>query len=200
MRALFIHNIGGFMAAGLLHRPRCLFPAISYVNNRSLKTHARCVVSGDHRYQTTTTEDDGGKPHQTLLVGSQQDAASRGIMNALLAREDWLDKSVGTEVGDMAGGKAWTHARAPVSMWSVAGRLLDLDHVDRRWAQLREEKDGEVVLKQQQRRLHPLSDVVFLSRHVAKSGVPSLCVHPIGVPDVSGIDYSTSALAVRIQL
>lgn len=189
MRAL--QNIGGFVTASLLHRPRCL-PAVSYAN-RSFN-HPRYVLSANHDHYSTT--DDGGRPHQTLLVGSQQDAASRGIMSALLAKEDWLDTSTGIEIEDVAGGKAWIHANAPVSLWSVAGRLLDLDDVDRRWAQVKEEEG--VGQQQQQRRRHPLSDVVFLSRHVAKSGVPALCVHPIGVPDVSGsIDCTTGSVSAR---
>lgn len=109
----------------------------------------------------------------TLLVGSQQDAASCAIIGALLSRGDWVETNPGIEPSGKRAGRAWNHARSPTSMWAVEGGLLDLDDVDRRWLDTLEER----------RRLP--SDVIFLSKHVAKSGVPALCVHPIGVPNVS---------------
>lgn len=124
-----------------------------------------------------------GGTGSTLLVGSQQDAASRAMISALLARGDWVETSPGIEKDGTRNGKAYTHQKSPTSLWLVQGRLLDLDDADRRWASAAsgltddEQKSEPVTLP---------SDVVFLSKHVAKSGVPALCVHPIGVPNVSG--------------
>lgn len=109
----------------------------------------------------------------TLLVGSQQDRASCAMIDALLSRGDWLETNPGIEPSGKRAGRAWNHARSPTSMWAVEGGLLDLDDVDRRWVDTLEVS----------RKLP--SDVIFLSKHVAKSGVPALCVHPIGVPNVS---------------
>lgn len=95
-----------------------------------------------------------------------------------------METSPGVEKDGTRNGKAYRHQTSPTSLWSVKGGLLDLDDADRRWASAARGLTDE----QQQQQSEPLtlpSDVVFLSRHVAKSGVPALCVHPIGVPNVS---------------
>lgn len=126
----------------------------------------------DPEAATTTTSVSHAPP--TLLVGSQQDEASCAMMSALLARGDWLETTPGMESNVQHQlGRAWTHERRAVSLWSVEGPLLGLDDADRRWTDIKDV-----------RRRSP-ADVIFLSKHVAKSGVPALCVHPIGVPDVS---------------
>ncbi|CAN0015525.1 unnamed protein product [Ectocarpus fasciculatus] len=113
----------------------------------------------------------------TLLVGSKQDAAGRAMADALLARGSWLETEPGVEPDGTRNGKAYRHKHSPTSLWLVEGRLLDLDDADRRWASA---SSGGGTDEQ-----HLPSDVVFLSKHVAKSGVPALCVHPIGVPNPS---------------
>lgn len=118
----------------------------------------------------------------TLLVASEQDAASRAMVSALLARGDWLETTPGIEPDGTRSGKAYTHKHSPTSLWSVAGSLLDLDDADRRWYSAMQEGVDEE--QQQEDQQDQIGDVVFLSRHVAKSGVPALCVHPIGVPNV----------------
>lgn len=143
----------------------------------------------------------------TLLVGSQQDAASRAMVGALLSRGNWVETTPGVEPNGEQNGKAWNHALSRTSLWSVEGSLLGLDDADLRWAsagpvhELEEEqtrdqrqggeggrpgpgpKPGRPGRPGRAGRDFP-SDVVFLSKHVAKSGVPALCVHPIGVPNV----------------
>lgn len=118
----------------------------------------------------------------------------------------------GIEPNGEQNGKAWNHALSRTSLWSVEGSLLGLDDADLRWASAglglpvgeleQEEQDLPARHRRQgggeggsgdlgpgagracrAGRAFP-SDVVFLSKHVAKSGVPALCVHPIGVPDV----------------
>lgn len=125
----------------------------------------------------------------TLLVASQQDAAGQAIAAALLARGDWLETTPGMERDGTRNGRAYKHKLAPTSLWLVEGGLLDLDDADRRWASA---AAGGLADEQQEHREQPgrsgpfalPSDVIFLSKHVAKSGVPALCVHPIGVPNV----------------
>lgn len=141
----------------------------------------------------------------TLLVASEQDAASRAMVSALLARGDWLETMPGVEPDGTRSGKAYTHKHSPTSLWSVAGSLLDLDDADRRWISATREGFDE---QQQQDQQDQISDVVFLSRHVAKSGVPALCVHPIGVPNVrerenqrippTAVDSTATYTAVRL--
>lgn len=143
----------------------------------------------------------------TLLVGSQQDSASRAMMVALLSRGNWVETTPGVEPNGELNGKAWNHALSRTSLWSVEGSLLGLDDADLRWASAGPVGGLEEAQTRYQRqggegggpgpgpgpgrpkrpgrvgRDFP-SDVVFLSKHVAKSGVPALCVHPIGVPNV----------------
>ena len=52
-------------------------------------------------------------------------------------------------------------------MWFLPNRILWQDDLDKRWKQA----TGEVV-----------NEVIFPSRHAAKSGKPCLTLHPIGVP------------------
>ncbi|CAB1117388.1 unnamed protein product [Ectocarpus sp. CCAP 1310/34] len=122
----------------------------------------------------------------TLLVGSKQDAAGRAMAEALLARGNWLETEPGVEHDGTRNGRAYRHKLSPTSLWLVEGRLLDLDDADRRWASASSVGSADEQQSQQQREPLALpSDVVFLSKHVAKSGVPALCVHPIGVPNPS---------------
>lgn len=153
----------------------------SCINNAAAITHDSTTTTAGTT--TTITDIDAALRPTTLLVGSQQDEASCAIMSALLARGDWVETTPGVEPSyceEQGTGKAWTHTRCQqVSLWSVEGRLLDLDDVDRRWTEQRGAEKENLG-----KRPCP-ADVVFLSKHVAKSGVPALCVHPIGVPDVS---------------
>ncbi|CAN0091776.1 unnamed protein product, partial [Laminaria digitata] len=70
----------------------------------------------------------------TLLVGSQQDAASQAMVNALLSRGDWVETTPGVEPNGEQNGKAWNHALSRTSLWSIEGSLLGLDDADLRWA------------------------------------------------------------------
>eukprot|EP00752_Nemacystus_decipiens_P001496 g1470.t1 len=104
------------------------------------------------------------------------------MTSALLARGDWVETSPAIEQDGTRDGRAYTHRKSPTSLWLVQGRLLDLDDADRRWASA---SSGSTDEPQKSESLTLPSDVVFLSKHVAKSGVPALCVHPIGVPNPS---------------
>lgn len=175
-------------ASGLVRSPWCPgSPHLrgSILNFLSRRTSAgTCFRKSPTTLSLSATDASGiaGGTGNTLLVGSQQDAASRAIISALLARGDWVETSPGIEKDGTRNGKAYTHKKSPTSLWSVKGGLLDLDDADRRWASA---ASGLTDEQQQREPLNLPSDVVFLSRHVAKSGVPALCVHPIGVPNVS---------------
>lgn len=105
-----------------------------------------------------------------------------------------METTPGVEPNGGQKGQAWVHAHARAFLWSVDSSLLDLDDADHRWAAEKSLGDWETEPPSQGtallggRRERPRSlptDVVFLSKHLAKSGVPALCVHPIGLPDVS---------------
>lgn len=108
-----------------------------------------------------------------------------------------METPPGVEKDGTRNGKAYKHNKSPTSLWSVQGRLLDLDDADRRWASA---ASGLTDEQQQSESLTLPSDVVFLSKHVAKSGVPALCVHPIGVPNVREAEQLTHAFGTAALL
>jgi D-aminoacyl-tRNA deacylase len=106
--------------------------------------------------------DDGFRPAMTtLLIVSVPDIASTIQGDALLARGGW------TEVGQIEDGAVHAHDIADVHMWWFFDRVLHQDDLDRRFS---EAMDVSV------------EEVIFLSRHFAASGRPSLTLHVIGVP------------------
>ncbi|HJL58851.1 MAG TPA: D-aminoacyl-tRNA deacylase [Candidatus Thalassarchaeaceae archaeon] len=102
----------------------------------------------------------------TLLIISEPDIASTIQGDALLRRGGW------DEIGEIEGGKNWSHQSAPVHMWWFPDRVLWQDNLDMRYSS----ESGEEV-----------HEVIFLSRHFAASGMPSLTLHVIGVPGESPI-------------
>lgn len=193
-------------AAGTLRTASAFNPTVTAATAINAETN---IDNGNN-----DTNDFAPATATTLLVGSQKDAASQAMVDALLSRGDWVETTPGVEPNGEQNGKAWSHALSRTSLWSVEGSLLGLDDADLRWAsvgldlpvgELEEGEQAGPAGQQHQRRgergggdLVPgaewarragrafPSDVVFLSKHVAKSGVPALCVHPIGVPDVRG--------------
>lgn len=160
-------------------------------NRRKVKSLASAAYSSKH------TDADASRP-TTLLIGSQQDPASCAIMNAIVARGGWSE--VGVEQDSTLGGeggRVWEHARSPVSLWSITESLLNFDDADRRWM----EEDSIRGLGNEGRRwLGRPSDVIFLSKHVARSGVPALCVHPIGIPNVREQSISTRSFGISLDI
>ncbi|CAM9625098.1 unnamed protein product [Choristocarpus tenellus] len=125
-------------------------------------------MSKDIHYPTFTIETETAT---TLLVASSKDPASCVMSNTLLKMGHWEEVAPGAQ----GGGQAWVHMKAGrrasgVALWRVDVPLLGLDDPDCRWTE-----GGESRSK-------PM-DVLFLSKHVAASGRPALCVHPIGLPD-----------------
>ena len=107
---------------------------------------------------------DGGPVAQamvTLLIVSEPDIASTIQGDALLNRGNWI------EMDTVEAGRVWKHEIKDVWLWWFANRLLMEDGLDNRFSSA----TGEIV-----------DEVIFLSRHFAASGRPSLTLHVIGVP------------------
>ena len=102
-----------------------------------------------------------GRIMVTLLIVSKLDIASTIQGDALLARGGWSER------GDVEGGNVWQHACEDVWLWWFGERFLMEDGLDERFTQA----NGISV-----------DEVIFLSRHFAASGRPSLTLHVIGVP------------------
>ncbi|MEE2759017.1 MAG: D-aminoacyl-tRNA deacylase [Candidatus Thermoplasmatota archaeon] len=97
----------------------------------------------------------------TLLIVSAPDIASTIQGDALLSRGNWNTCS------PVEGGAVWKHENNDVCLWWFENRVLMEDSLDTRF----ENGYGE-----------PVDEVIFLSRHYAASGRPSLTLHVIGVP------------------
>ncbi len=96
-----------------------------------------------------------------LLIVSDPDIASTIQGDALLSRRGWL------EGGVIEQGKYWIHDTEKAYIWWFPDKVLWQDQLDERFADV----SGLEV-----------SEVIFLSRHFAASGRPSLTLHVIGVP------------------
>ena len=97
----------------------------------------------------------------TLLIVSDQDIASTIQGDALLARGGWLEMS---KVED---GRVWKYENKDVWLWWFGKGFLMEDGLDERFSA----GIGRNV-----------DEVIFLSRHYAASGRPSLTLHVLGVP------------------
>jgi D-aminoacyl-tRNA deacylase len=97
----------------------------------------------------------------TLLIVSEPDIASTIQGDALLNRGNWI------EMDTVEAGRVWKHEIKDVWLWWFTNRLLMEDGLDNRFSSA----TGEIV-----------DEVIFLSRHFAASGRPSLTLHVIGVP------------------
>lgn len=100
---------------------------------------------------------------RTLLVATTKDIASLNIATAVSALPMW-DK-----VAEDSSSKVWRSAEGKAVLWLQNESLLKLDNPHTLVPLLSEEEKSA------------LSEVIFLSRHSAASGVASLTVHPIGV-------------------
>ena len=96
----------------------------------------------------------------TLIVVSNSDIGSTVQGAALLSRDGWReDESVN-------GGKVWHHSSSPIHLWWRDELHLFSNHID----DIYSNSTG-----------FEITEILFLSRHVASSGMPSLTLHPIGV-------------------
>ena len=96
-----------------------------------------------------------------LLIVSETDIASTIQGDALLARGGWSERETVEQC------RVWQHEQGGVWLWWFGNRFLMEDDLDTRFTQ------GTGV---------EVSEVIFLSRHFAASGRPSLTLHVIGVP------------------
>jgi len=110
------------------------------------------------------------KPH-TLLVSTSVDPASVVMSEALIQIEsidaiEEIAPRIYRSKGDF---------QQDFFLWKQDTPLLQLNNVDEAFRQELQKYYSEDFII-------PLSDVIFLSKHSAASGKPSLTVHPIGVP------------------
>ena len=96
----------------------------------------------------------------SLLVVSDLDVGSTVQGDALLNIGGWI------EMDSVDGGRVWHHSRSSVHLWWRNQSHLFSNHLDEKY---RNSTGFEI------------SEVLFLSRHVAASGLPSLTLHAIGV-------------------
>lgn len=100
----------------------------------------------------------------TLLVATTVDPASLNIATSLIHRQHlWKELSEG---------KVWYSSNSEtnnVFLWLQDKPLLHMNYVDKLF------KEAACIQPH-------VSDVIFLSKHAAASGIPSLTVHPIGIP------------------
>ena len=94
-----------------------------------------------------------------LIAVNGNDIASVNEAKFLLEKSTWYP------LDDVEGLRAYRYEH--VRMWFLPERILWEDHLDKRWFA----ETNEKVL-----------EVIFPSRHAAKSGTPCLTLHPIGVP------------------
>ena len=99
-----------------------------------------------------------------LLIVSAPDIGSTIQGDALLSRGGWKKQEI------VEGGDTWINGNGRVHLWWFPNKVLDEDNLDQRYTTLTGEKVDEVI---------------FLSRHYAASGQPSLTLHVIGVPGES---------------
>mmetsp|Transcript_38722 Transcript_38722/g.51027 ORF Transcript_38722/g.51027 Transcript_38722/m.51027 type:complete len:386 (-) Transcript_38722:147-1304(-) len=99
---------------------------------------------------------------ESLLLATSKDIASVTLAKTLLSNTS------GWKSGEkVENGQTWHHESSGASLWWITESFLHADNLDKRWTSATERKP---------------SDVIFLSRHAAASGKPSLTVHPIGNP------------------
>ena len=96
-----------------------------------------------------------------LIIVSGGDIASTNQADFLLDKYDWISME------KVEGLDAYSHQN--IRMWIHPDGVLHEDDLDLRWLK----ETGERVV-----------EAIFPSRHSAKSGNPSLTLHPIGVPQL----------------
>eukprot|EP00930_Biecheleria_cincta_P006319 TRINITY_DN107309_c0_g1_i1.p1 TRINITY_DN107309_c0_g1~~TRINITY_DN107309_c0_g1_i1.p1 ORF type:complete len:376 (+),score=56.12 TRINITY_DN107309_c0_g1_i1:150-1277(+) len=129
----------------------------SFTLRRTSTRHSRNCRTASQR---SATRGDPQYQASTLLVATEADLASMTLLQGLLNHSafDW----------EACGASKW-RARSiqdEVYLWHRSERLSELNGIDEEWSSS----------------VRPLTDMIFLSRHQASSGKPSLTVHPIGNP------------------
>ena len=101
-----------------------------------------------------------------LIIASEADTASINLRDRLLEMSDWV------ESGSFDNNEMWTiskdygdFCRKGTQLITIQELHIYAEEIDKKWQQ---ENDKEI------------ENIIFLSRHKAASGRPSLTVHPIG--------------------
>ena len=121
-----------------------------------------------------------------LIIASEADSASINLKSRLLEMAKW------TEDDDFNGKKIWRLTEDHGDFCLKGTRLITIEklhiyaeRIDKEW----EEKTGIEI-----------ENIVFLSRHKAASGRPSLTVHPIGnwgKADYGGVEGKVSGASPK---
>ena len=104
----------------------------------------------------------------TLLLSTTEDKASVLMLQALLAKDGWTESPTSIDTHS----RLWhrndnTASPTNIYLWQIPEGFLRADHLDKKW--LSAHPPGEEI-----------EEMIFLSRHAAASGRPSLTIHPIG--------------------
>ena len=97
----------------------------------------------------------------TLLLASQADNASKNLYQAVVELGGWGESE------NLQHGLLMRHSVRPVHLLLIEKLHIHADGIDL----IHEKETAESV-----------EEVLVLSRHAAKSGIPSLTVHAIGIP------------------
>ena len=135
----------------------------------ALSSTRRAVVALSLSTSTITP----APPHRVLLVASRADVASLNLAKAVLDHSPWTPLAPFYDGGELSSlEKGGVHA----SLWLLNERMTKFDDVDKRFAAHSSSAAAAA------------DEVIFLSRHAAESGRPSLTVHPIGTPSALRAD------------
>ena len=101
-----------------------------------------------------------------LIIASEADTASINLRDRLLEMSDWV------ESGSFDNNEMWTISKDYGDFCKKGTQLITIqelhiyaEEIDKKW---------------QQQNNKEIENIIFLSRHKAASGRPSLTVHPIG--------------------
>ena len=119
-----------------------------------------------------------------LLVGTTVDQASVNLVSCLTNRASARFKELSGL--SSSSGRVWqtissiSNKQSDVYVWLQDDSLLNLNYPDQLF---QKEYKNELQITD-------FSDIIFLSKHSATSGIASLTVHPIGVPWTTDVQRS----------
>jgi D-aminoacyl-tRNA deacylase len=113
----------------------------------------------------TTTATTTASVKTILLLATTEDKASLNLVKALLSRGGWTESPPIDKTSRVWYRPTGSHS---IYLWQISQGFLHADWLDQKWLAAYPE--------------HKIQELIFLSRHAAVSGRPSLTIHPIGNP------------------
>ena len=101
-----------------------------------------------------------------LIIASNADSASINLRNRLLEMSSW------TKCGEYDGNDMWEITEDRGDYCKKGTRLISINNIHIKAERIDEDYERKENVK--------INNIIFLSRHKAASGKPSLTVHPIG--------------------